>query len=73
MAENEYRRTKKKLALFEQEALSWVLSDIMDEVTDICTPLDESVKATVIEHLRKKYQKYLDGDKYKESRQQSLF
>jgi len=60
---NEIRRLKTKLKLFEEEGFNWVLHDIIEVTTDSidCLPLNQAEKTRIIKGLKEYYLKQLEA------------
>ena len=75
MVDNEYRRTKIKLELFEKEGVHWLLSDLLSLLAEE-NHLEEGIMADWKNHriseLKKKYQEYLKEHE-PNGKQQKLF
>lgn len=70
MINNELRRTKVKLALFEQEGIDWLLNDLLERATGI----DEGMrKREIISNLKEQYQRYIKENSKKNGKQGNLF
>jgi len=72
--QNELRRVNKKIKLFEQEALNWVLSDLIEQIDkDIeGTGVPQNEKTKMINKLKRSYQKYIKDNTPGDSKQIKL-
>lgn len=74
---NELRRTKQKLELFEgEQPVYWLLSDLLDLLVEqghLDGGTTEEWKQKKINELRKGYKKFIQDNKPKNSKQQNLF
>lgn len=71
--QNELRRAKQKLFLFEMEALNWVLNDLIT----VCEEIDDNFichdKISTIKLLKDRYKQTVKGLTPKDNKQQKLF
>lgn len=75
--QNELRRAKQKLKLFDQEALNWVLFDLIDlidkDIGEKDDPVPEEEKIKFVDKLKKSYQKYIKDNTPTDPKQVKLF
>ncbi len=76
MEDIELRRTKVKLALFDQEGADWLLFDLidtMDELEGFQTCRSEESKLLILSLLRARYKQYIKTHTPEDPSQTKLF
>lgn len=72
--QNEIRRVKTKLALFDIEGVNGLLYDMIDVITGPSTSLlSQERKIRIVRSLKEKYLKYLEENESKKPGQKTLF